>query len=306
MKKYVLVTGGAGFIGSHLLDLLAADSRYNLIVVDNLSSGDRNNLPEGVELFEMDIRDASLASVFTRFEIDTVVHLAAQTMVNISMENPREDADINICGAINLLQNMLKHNVKNIVFASSAAVYGDVSALPVVEEAPTAPTSFYGLSKLTWERYLGVYARAYGIQASVLRFANVYGPRQGDGGEGGVVSIFGKCLRNHQPLKVYGDGTQTRDFVYVGDVARAIAQCIKEPCAYRIMNVSTNTEVSVLELIATIERVLNRKVEVVFTAVRTGDIYRSVLDNSKMVALGISPEASLYTGVKNTLEYMLK
>lgn len=304
MKKTILVTGGAGFIGSHLLDLIQTTNDYNVIVIDNLSSGSKDNIPAGITFYQQDIR-SDLSEIFTKHNVHTIVHLAAQTAVNYSLQNPIEDADINIAGTLNILEQARRHKIHNIVFASSAAVYGDIDTLPIKEEYCTMPSSFYGLSKLTIEKYLQLYSNLYNINATVLRFANVYGPRQGDLGEGGVISIFSKCIRDHLPLTVYGDGTQTRDFIYVADIAKAIKYTADHATAYAIYNVSSNTELSLLELIDTFKELAPYELKINFTASKPGDIYRSILDNSQL-SHAITPNTPLKKGLKTTLNYMLK
>ncbi len=303
MKKQVLVTGGAGFIGSHLIELLLQfPEEYQLIVFDNLSSGSLKNLPPNITFIKGDVRSEDLEAVFKNYSIDTVVHLAAQTMVSYSIDNPDIDAQINISGGINLLQNMLKYGVANIIFSSSAAVYGDGLPLPIKEAYLPKPTSFYGLSKLTFENYLAIYSQISNIHATVLRFANVYGPRQGDSGEGGVISVYTKNIINHQPLTVFGDGLQTRDFIYVADIAKAIRHCIDTPQKNIIYNVSTNKQTSLGELIATFSKILDRKLQINYLPAKTGDIYKSVLDNKRLLQLKVELNTSLETGLKFTLD----
>ena len=306
MKKNILVTGGAGFIGSHLVELLLTKPDYHVLVADDLSSGRREYLPVEAEFFELDICTPQLEQVFSTHRIDTVVHLAAQTMVGYSVAHPDEDARLNILGGINVMECMRKYNVKNIIFASSAAVYGDDAPLPITETAPVAPTSFYGLTKLTWEKYLAIYAELYGMQATVLRFANVYGPRQGDAGEGGVISIFAKCIRDRKPLHIFGDGRQTRDFIYVGDIVKAIADRLTKPVKYEVLNVSTYRETSLLELIATLESLLGYKLPVNFLPPRPGDILNSVLDNTKITADGLRLDTDLAQGLQALLRDILQ
>mgnify|MGYP003586509359 CR=1 FL=1 len=306
MKKNVLITGGAGFIGSHLAELLVVKPEYNVIIVDNLSSGSLDNVPEGVEFIKLDICDKAVAEVFQKYAIDTVVHLAAQTAVGYSIEHPDEDAQLNILGSINIMDCSVKYGVQNFIFASSAAVYGDGVALPIVESAQTLPSSFYGLTKLTWEKYMAIYSNLHGIKANVLRFANVYGPRQGDKGEGGVISIFAKCVRDNIPLNIFGSGEQTRDFIYVQDVARAIVECVERPAQYDVFNVSTKKQTSVLQLVAELESLAGRKLQVNFLPAKPGDILHSSLDNSKITAGGLVLDTELKTGLSATLNSILK
>ena len=219
------MTGGAGFIGSHLVRKLL-DEGEQVTVLDNFSTGSRENLPQdaAVKCVEMDVNDASLAEVFDEGRFDAVVHLAGQTTVHISMESPALDGRENIIGSIHVLEQARRTGVQRVVFASTAASYGDVAeeSLPIVESEPLHPMSFYGLSKVTVEHYLRLYQQSFGLDFVILRFANVYGERQGNGGEGGVISIFAKRLAEGRALTIYGDGEQTRDFIYAGDIAAAV------------------------------------------------------------------------------------
>jgi UDP-glucose 4-epimerase len=277
-KMKVLVTGGAGFIGSHVVAKLLQE-QCKVVVIDNLSTGLTENVPEGVRLIEMDICSKNLLAIFQREGFGAVIHLAAQTMVPVSLNKPDYDCQINILGTVNVLEACRMTGVKRIVFASSAAVYGDVDHIPVVESAQTKPTSFYGLSKLTVEKYLQMYQQIFGLEYVILRYANVYGERQGDGGEGGVISIFARKISNDETVAVYGDGGQTRDFVYAGDVAIANYQAIITDKINTIYNISTQTEVSINQLIEVLGQVTGKKVEKSYYPVRDGDIYRSTLCN---------------------------
>lgn len=225
MKK-ILVTGGAGFIGSHILEKCSEVPGLSVTVLDNLSSGFKEYVPLSMNLVQMDVRDKALIDFLLQEKFDTVIHLAAQTLVPFSMEYPLVDADINIKGLINLLEGCRKSGVKRIIFSSSAAVYGDNQHLPLTEKEIPAPTSFYGLSKVTAESYIRLYCLLYGMHGIILRFANVYGERQGETGEGGVISIFARLLHEHKPLTVFGDGQQTRDFIYVGDIAETMVRSL--------------------------------------------------------------------------------
>lgn len=263
----LLVTGGAGFIGSHLLELLNSDKNYEVVVLDNLSSGFRENVPQGMRLVVADIRSQEIETLFQKENFDAVVHLAAQTMVPYSIEHPDEDCEINLAGLINVLENCRKYKVKTVLFASSAAVYGNNENVPLNEDLALMPMSFYGITKMTSEHYLRVYHELYGINTVVFRFANVYGERQGEGGEGGVVSIFCKLLAAGKAVTVYGNGEQTRDFVYAGDVAAAIKAGLAAR-GYQTINVSTEHETSVNQLLGAFAEVAADKLEVRYAETR--------------------------------------
>ena len=216
----ILITGGAGFIGSHILAQLQGRRDMDVVVFDNLSSGSKEHVPAGMELVEGDVCDeAAVDALFADHHFDAVIHLAAQTMVPTSVEQPVLDCQINLEGVLHVLEACRIHGTGHILFSSSAAVYGDNLHIPLKETERLVPTSPYGITKMTTEHYLRVYHELYGMDATVFRFANVYGERQGEKGEGGVVSIFCKLLSQRQGITVFGDGNQTRDFVYAGDIA---------------------------------------------------------------------------------------
>lgn len=300
----LLITGGAGFIGSHILTQLQAQPDVHVVVFDNLSSGSRSYVPAGMELVEGDVRDeAALQAVFEAHSFAAVIHLAAQTMVPFSVVHPVEDCQINLEGVLHVLEACRIHDVPHILFSSSAAVYGDNLNIPLKETERLVPTSPYGITKMTTEQYLRVYHELYGIDATVFRFANVYGERQGEKGEGGVVSIFCKLLSQQQELTVFGDGTQTRDFVYAGDIAQAIIRALPLK-GYHTMNVSTGKETSINDLIHSFEKAVGHAVTVRYTAPRTGDILRSVLSNSALKAkLDFVPEMDLEEGIRQTYDW---
>ncbi len=305
MKK-ILITGGSGFIGSHIIEVLQKEN-CEITVLDNLHTGLRENVPERVRLFEMDIRDKGVIDIFEQYQFDVVLHLAGQTMVNVSVDNPFYDADVNIMGTVNLLEACRKTGVKRIVFSSTAATYGDIEKVPIREEFSVNPLSFYGLSKLTVEKYLKLYHDLYGLEYVILRYANVYGERQGDGGEGGVISIFTKKIAKDESFVIHGDGKQTRDFVYAGDVARANWYAANTEYCNTIYNVSTNSETSIRELVDLLERASGKTIDRQYGERREGDIYRSVLDNSKIVTnLNWMPMINLQEGLKRTYDYFVK
>ena len=304
----ILVTGGAGFIGSHLLQLLQGQQGVEVVVYDNLSSGRREHVPKGIRLVEGDVRDAEgLARLFASEAFDSVVHLAAQTMVPYSLSHPEEDCQINLSGLINILECCRKYAVKHIVFSSSAAVYGDNLNIPLHEEEKPMPTSAYGITKMASEHYLRMYHDLYGLNTTVLRFANVYGERQGAGGEGGVVSIFCKLLAAGQGVTVFGNGEQTRDFVYAGDIAEALWRGSQLE-GHHVINISTQKETSVNQLLAAFKQAVGREFPVQYAPIREGDIFRSVLANGRCVELlGFCPAMNLQEGVARTYaDYLQK
>ena len=302
----ILITGGAGFIGSHILQRFNREN-CQITVLDNLHSGNRTNIPEGVNFIELDICDERIIDVFEKNKFEAVVHLAAQTMVNASIDDPIYDSDNNIRGTINILEACRKTGVRRIVFSSTAAVYGDVNAVPVLEDFTTDPLSFYGLSKLTVEKYLKLYQKLYGLEYVILRYANVYGERQGDGGEGGVISIFMKLLAQNKALTIHGDGKQSRDFVYAGEIANANWLALNTENINEIYNISTQTETSINELVETLETIAGKKFEITYGAARQGDILRSVLSNDKArEKIGYKVETSLAEGLRRTYQYFLK
>lgn len=296
----VLVTGGAGFIGSHIVDQLLAEG-HQVVVVDDLSTGSLDNVNPQASFVRLSVLDGELLGLFAREKFDAALHLAAQTIVGSSLEHPDIDARVNVLGTLQVLEGCRQHGVERIIFASTAAVYGDVTELPVPEEAPGQPASFYGLSKLTAERYIQMYHALYGLNYLILRYANVYGERQGDRGEGGVVSIFAGCLCRNNRLNIYGDGGQTRDFVYVGDVAAANVAAVTTPQTNRILNISSQTETSVNELAALFAEIAGEAACPAYHPARSGDILRSTLRNREAcAALDWQPRIGLREGLERT------
>jgi UDP-glucose 4-epimerase len=297
----ILVTGGAGFIGSHVLEQLNTNDDVQVVVYDNLSSGAKTHVPDTMELVEGDVRDdQALETVFAAHSFDAVIHLAAQTMVPVSVAQPLLDCHVNLGGVLNVLECCRTYGVHHMLFSSSAAVYGDNTNIPLKETEPALPTSPYGITKMTTEQYLRVYHDLYGIDATVFRFANVYGERQGEQGEGGVVSIFCKLLSQGKGVTVFGDGEQTRDFVYAGDIAQAIIGGLSLK-GFHIINVSTGKETSLNKLIQSFAIALGTQVAVTHTAPRKGDILRSVLSNDTLKQqLHMTPTMTLEQGIART------
>lgn len=300
----ILITGGAGFIGSHILAQLQGRRDMDVVVFDNLSSGFKEHVPAGMELVEGDVCDeAAVDALFADHHFDAVIHLAAQTMVPFSVDHPVEDCQINLEGVLHVLEACRTHGTGHILFSSSAAVYGDNLHIPLKETERLVPTSPYGITKMTTEHYLRVYHELYGMDATVFRFANVYGERQGEKGEGGVVSIFCKLLSQRQGITVFGDGNQTRDFVYAGDIAQAIIRALPLKGCHT-MNVSTGQETSINDLIRSFEKAVGYTVPVQYTAPRTGDILRSVLSNEALKRdLGFVPAMDLEEGIRRTYDW---
>ena len=300
----ILVTGGAGFIGSHLMRKLK-EAGHEAVALDNLSTGLRENLLPDMKLVVMDTHDKAVEDVFQKEQFDAVVHLAAQTLVSDSMTDPENDMYQNVAGTVRILECCRKYGVQRIIFSSSAATYGDVDekALPISETLPQAPLSFYGLTKKTAEKYLDLYHLAYGLDYVVLRFANVYGERQGDGGEGGVISIFTKRLAQGKGITIFGDGKQTRDFVYAGDIADGIIDALTTDAKNTAYNLSTTEETSLNELVQILSHIAGQKITPAYDKPREGDIYRSSLNNAKAICnLGWKPKISLEEGLRRTFE----
>ncbi|MBO2521850.1 MAG: UDP-glucose 4-epimerase [Firmicutes bacterium] len=298
----VLVTGGAGFIGSHIVERLL-EQGHDVSVIDNLSTGREENLPRGVRLYRIDVTSPDIGEVFAKEKPECVVHQAAQVDVRKSVADPALDASVNVLGSINLLEHCRRAGVRKVVYASTAAVYGNPRTVPVPEDHPIQPASGYGISKYTVEQYLEVYRQLYQLDYTILRYANVYGPRQDPFGEGGVVAIFAHRIARRQPVTVFGDGQQTRDFVYAGDVAEANLLAL-DGGSGGVFNISTGAEVSVSRLIALFEGLTGHKAEVRHAPERPGEIQRSALDNRRArEVLGWSPRVSLDAGLEKLLAY---
>ncbi|ADQ04527.1 NAD-dependent epimerase/dehydratase [Caldicellulosiruptor owensensis OL] len=297
----VLVTGGAGFIGSHIVDKLI-ERGYDVCIIDNLISGNVRNINPKAKFYKLDIRN-NLEEVFEKNEIEYCIHQAAQVSVAKSMEDVYLDCSINVLGTVNLLEYCVKYKVKKFIFASSAAVYGEPKYIPIDENHPLRPESFYGLSKLTSEEYIRMFAHNFNFGYVIFRYSNVYGPRQDPFGEGGVVSIFCDRMQNNKDVIIFGDGTQTRDFIYVEDVAEA--NCIAlESFVSGTFNLSTGKNVSVNELFEILSSLTGYKNNPVYQPKRPGDIVHSCLANNLLkMEFGYVPQYSLLEGLKRTVEY---
>ena len=299
----VLVTGGAGFIGSHLVDRLVQEG-HEVVVVDNLSTGKRRNLNRAARFFKLDIQSWRLERVFRNERPNIVMHLAAQMDVRKSVEDPIFDAQVNVLGMLNVLQQAIKHGVRKLVFSSSGgAIYGEQEIYPAPESHVTRPLSPYGISKLCGEQYLSYYQRVSGLQIVSLRYANVYGPRQDPDGEAGVVAIFIQKLLNNEQAIVNGNGRQTRDFVYVEDVVEANLAVMGQE-TQGTYNVGTGEETSINDLLRILVAHTNSTCKELHGPAKSGEQIRSVIDSSKLrQELSWEPRVELSEGLKRTVEY---
>lgn len=299
----VLVTGGAGFIGSHLVDRLVQEG-HEVIVVDNLSTGKRRNLNRAARFYKLDIQSWRLKRTFRNERPNVVMHLAAQMDVRKSVEDPMFDAQVNILGTLNILQQAVKHGVRKVIFSSSGgAIYGEQDTYPAPETHPTKPLSPYGLSKLCGEHYLSYYQRVGGLQVVNLRYANVYGPRQDPEGEAGVVAIFIQKLLNNEQAVINGNGRQTRDFVFVEDVVEANLAMMGQETE-GTYNVGTGVETSINDLFRILVQHTGSTCKEVHGPAKKGEQARSVIDASKLRhELSWEPKMNLSDGLKRTVEY---
>ncbi len=275
----ILVTGGAGFIGSHLVDALLSQG-HQVLVLDDLSSGKVENINSAATFKQMSITDENLVTVLMDFQADAVYHLAAQKNVRTSLQNPKFDAEINILGSLNLLQAAIEAKVKKFIFISTGgAIYGETSSLPTDEKHFEQPLSPYGLAKLCFEKYLQLLSQDK-MSWSILRLANVYGPRQDPQGEAGVIAIFLDNILKDLPLKINGDGKQTRDYVYVADVVSAAIKVLASE-KNDIYNIATSTEKSLLDLADTLQKITQKDFEIIHQEAISGEVRRSCLSAEK-------------------------
>lgn len=295
----ILVTGGAGFIGSHTVDLLI-EAGHEVSVIDNLSTGNKEFVNPKANFYLLDITSPQLEYIFANEQPECVIHQAAQVDVAKSIQNPVVDANSNILGTIHLLECCKKFNVQKIIYTSSCAVYGETNDCSILETFPVQPMSFYGVSKYAPELYIQLYHQLFGISFTILRYANVYGPRQTPKGEGGVVSIFmKKMLKGVQPI-IYGDGEQTRDFIYVKDVATANLLSLNKG-TNQILNIGLNKKTSINELHSIISSIIPKPVLPLYLPARQGDILYSRLENLKaMQMLSWQPDYNLLDGLIET------
>lgn len=298
----VLVTGGAGFIGSHVVDHFIARGDQ-VVVVDNLSTGKREQVHAQATFYEADITSPHLVEIFQAERPEVVVHQAAQIQVTNSIEDPIFDATTNVIGTINLLEACRQTGVRKVVYASSAAIYGNPEYLPINEQHPIHPLSGYGVSKYTVEHYLDVYHYLHGITYTILRYGNVFGPRQDPRGEGGVISIFIDKIFTEQPITVFGDGEQTRDYTYVTDVARANLAAVDAGDGETV-NIGAGVSTNLNEVIQLFNQIAGKEFPVEYGPDRPGDIKHSCFNAMRAEqALNWKAEISVLEGLRKTYEY---
>jgi UDP-glucose 4-epimerase len=310
MSRRVLVTGGAGFIGSHIAEAYLRDG-WEVTVLDDLSRGHESNVPEGACFIRADIGSPEARKALATGRFDVLNHHAAQIDVRVSVDRPAFDSHINVVGFVNLLEGAGEGGVKRVIFASSGGVvYGDPEVIPTPETMPKLPISPYGVSKLAGEYYMRALGALRGFGGVALRYANVFGPRQDPKSEAGVVSIFVSRLLAGQPLTIFGDGRQTRDYVFVKDVARAnvLAATVPIPGGGDIdapaLNIATSLQRNVLEVAASVGRVIGRKPEIEFATARPGELFRSALDISKAgTVLGWKPQHAFDDGLRELVDW---
>jgi len=299
------VTGGAGFIGSSIVDELISQN-HEVGVLDNLTTGKKENINSLTEFFYMDINSPNLGMVFEKFNPEVVLHLAAQVNVALSMQQPILDQEVNIRGTLNLLEKCRKYSVERIVYSSSAAVYGTPTSSIIDENHVTRPISFYGISKLTPEFYIRAFSETYGLKYSILRYSNVFGPRQDHLGEAGVIAIFANQIINNLSVTIFGDGEQTRDFVFVKDVVNANIAAIKSE-NNGTFNISTGCFISLNNMIGIMQNLVGKTTEIYYEDERVGDIKHSCLDNTlALIKLGWHPLYSVEEGLKELFDYHYK
>jgi len=302
----ILVTGGAGFIGSWVADAFLEEG-HDVVIIDDLSTGKEENLPQGAQFIKCDIRDSDkVERIIKDFKPDVIDHHAAQIDVRKSVNNPMHDAEINIIGTLHLIESSLKHNVGKFIFASTGgAIYGEPEIIPADEKTEPYPISPYGTSKYAVEKYLGYYNYVHGFEYVALRYANVYGPRQNPHGEAGVIAIFCSRILSGLPCTVFGDGSQTRDYVYAQDVAKANLLSLHAPLGS--YNIGTGVETSVNDLISELKKSSGTDFKVEYGDARPGEVQSISLDVKYAERiLGWTPGVNLTDGIKRTWDWFEK
>ena len=301
----VLVTGGAGFIGSHLVDALV-ERGHDVSIVDDLSAERSGFINPHARFHEVSITDVDgLSRVFAEERPEAVSHNAAQISVRSSMADPSFDAQVNVVGSVNVLQLAVTHGCERVLFASTGAVYSEPVHLPMDESHPAVPASAYGTSKLAVESYLRLYSEVHGLQYVAFRCGNVYGPRQDPGGEAGVVPIFASRMLSGRQVTIYGDGSKTRDYVYISDVVEANLAAMRLPGAAQVLNLARGVEVSDYEVFDLVRSAVGSNVEPVYAEKRPGEVDRVCIDSSRASeVLGWTPTVEPAEGIRRTVEHL--
>jgi UDP-glucose 4-epimerase len=296
----IIVTGGAGFIGSHVVDKLI-QKKHNVMVIDNISTGKIENVNNKAVFVKKSILD-NLSNEFNEFKPEAVFHLAAQVNLRVSLNQPFTDAQTNILGTVNILESCRKHDVKKIIYSSSVAVYGEPKELPVNEKHTTYTVSPYGTSKLCAEKYIELYKKTYGLENTILRYSNVYGPRQNILGEAGVITIFINNLLANKKCNIFGTGSQTRDFVYVDDVAEANVLALEK--SNGIINIGTQTQTDINKLYKNISELTGSNQKPLYQSSVKGEVMKFVVNTSKAEKeLGWTAHTELRKGLEKTVEW---
>jgi len=304
--KSILITGGAGFIGSHVADALL-EAGHRVVIIDNLSTGVRANVPPEAEFHNLDICDTGLRGLFAENDFDAVIHHAGQINLRYSMHEPAKDAEVNVVGSLKILELCREYEVKQFIFASTGgAIYGEQDYFPADEKHPARPISIYGADKLAVEQYSYVFHIDCGLNVVCLRYANVYGPRQNPLGEAGVVAIFTVRMLNGEPAIINGDGLQTRDYTYVADVARINLMSL-ELDGFNVLNVGAGIETDVVTLFDKLNELSGANKKRIYGQQQPGEQHRSCIDSSKAkVALNWQPEVEVDEGLKRTVSWFRK
>ncbi len=300
----ILVTGGAGFIGSNIVDAYLALG-HSVVVIDDLSSGREKNVSKDALFYKMDIRDKNLQEIFTKHRIEFVCHQAARGDVRGSVERPMEYADVNVCGGINLLQCSVQSRVKGFIYSSTGGcVYGEPQFVPTTEEHPMQPRDPYGASKASFELYVDTYRQLYGLEYTIFRYPNVFGPRQNPFGEAGVVSIFTKKMLQHEQVIINGDGTQVRDYIFVKDVVRA-NMLATERNANTVFNLGSGRGTDVNTLFGELKKITGYPHEALHGPAKLGEVQRSILSAEKInKRWGWEQQFSLIEGLQQTIDFI--
>ena len=306
MSKQILVTGGAGFIGSNIVDELIV-KKHTVVIVDNLATGNIKNINKKAKFYKVSICDKKdIDTIFRKEKFDIVIHLAAQLDVRKSVLDPCFDADVNIKGTLNILEACKDTKVKKIIFSSSGGtIYGECGLKAPDEQSFANPLSPYGVAKLSVEHYIKAYSALYGLKYTILRYANVYGPRQDANGEAGVIAIFIGRMTENKEVFVFGDGKQLRDYIYVKDVVDANIKSLTKG-NNEIINIGTQKTFSVNQLVKELSKIINYKQKAVYKPKRSGELFKSFLKISKAKkVLGWEPKADIIKGLKNTVDYFI-